>query len=221
MANTQGARIRRETVVAAALELLDEVGIDGLTMRRLAEALRIQAPSLYWHFANKQALLDGMADALTETVAREPAGAAPAWDERVRRTGHEMRQALRARRDGARVFAGTYVVTENVMRVGEVMIGALRDAGGSPEFATWGAFSVLYYVLGFVMEEQALDPSILGGIDPAERRGEFLQLAAAKFPHSLAVADSMFSMDFDARFTFGLDLLIGGMQAKLAKEAVR
>ena len=47
------AKIERDTVVTTALELLDEVGIDGLTMRRLAQALDVQAPSLYWHFANK------------------------------------------------------------------------------------------------------------------------------------------------------------------------
>jgi AcrR family transcriptional regulator len=46
--------LQRETVVRAALHLLDEVGLDGLTMRRLAAYLEIQNPSLYWHFTNKQ-----------------------------------------------------------------------------------------------------------------------------------------------------------------------
>src|SRR5260370_28603336 len=59
-----GAGVKQELIVQAALTLLDEVGLEGLTMRRLATALKIQAPSLYWHFPNKQALLDGMADAI-------------------------------------------------------------------------------------------------------------------------------------------------------------
>jgi TetR/AcrR family tetracycline transcriptional repressor len=59
-----GVGIQQEVIVRAALTLLDEVGLEGLTMRRLATALKIQAPSLYWHFPNKQALLDGMADAI-------------------------------------------------------------------------------------------------------------------------------------------------------------
>ena len=48
-------KIQREAVVARALDLLDEVGIEGLTMRRLADAMGIKAASLYWHFSNKQA----------------------------------------------------------------------------------------------------------------------------------------------------------------------
>ena len=63
-------RIQREQVVAAAWALLDEAGLEGLTMRVLAKALSIQAPSLYWHFPGKQALLDAMADTLIHDVAR-------------------------------------------------------------------------------------------------------------------------------------------------------
>lgn len=53
--------LQRETVARAALQLLDEVGLDGLTMRRLAAYLDIQNPSLYWHFTKKQELLNCIA----------------------------------------------------------------------------------------------------------------------------------------------------------------
>ncbi|MGP1667261.1 MAG: TetR family transcriptional regulator, partial [Rhodanobacter sp.] len=52
------------------MDLLDQAGLDNLTMRRLADALQVKAASLYWHFANKQALMDAMADALMAQVAR-------------------------------------------------------------------------------------------------------------------------------------------------------
>ena len=74
--------------------------------RKLAQALNIQAPSLYWHFNAKQALIDGMADALVENVARH-CPSDQTWDEQVRHLALEFRQALLQRRDGARVFAGT------------------------------------------------------------------------------------------------------------------
>src|SRR5262245_36093000 len=51
----------RETVVRTALRVLDEVGLEGLTLRRIAAELDVQAPALYWHFKNKQELLDEMA----------------------------------------------------------------------------------------------------------------------------------------------------------------
>ena len=57
-------RLRREDVVAAALDLLSETGIDGMTLRDVAARLSIQAPALYWHFANKRDMVDAMAEAL-------------------------------------------------------------------------------------------------------------------------------------------------------------
>jgi len=57
-------KLQRETVVAAALKLLDEVGMDGLSTRRLAQELGVQQPSLYWHFKNKRELLDALAEAM-------------------------------------------------------------------------------------------------------------------------------------------------------------
>ncbi|WP_240356954.1 TetR family transcriptional regulator [Myxococcus eversor] len=70
-------RIQREQVVRAAWTWVDELGVEGLTMRLLAQALAVQAPSLYWHFPSKQALLETMADALLEDVARtRPRGTA-------------------------------------------------------------------------------------------------------------------------------------------------
>lgn len=199
-------RIQRDTVITTALDVLDEVGIEGLTMRRLAQALNIQAPSLYWHFANKQVLLDGMADALLAPVAALNLSATEDWGGDLRRLVVEIRRALLARRDGARVFAGTYPVTDNVLAVGNAVIGCLRRAGGNAQLAAWGGFTLLYYVIGFVIEEQALVPSDA-------------KLAAdmqARYPDLAAVMPDILSPDAEARFAFGLDLQIEGLKAKLA-----
>ena len=104
-----GVGIQQEVIVRAALTLLDEVGLEGLTMRRLATALKIQAPSLYWHFPNKQALLDGMADAIFGAVALPRDLKGKTWDVRLKAVFRAIRRAFLAHRDGARVFAGTYV----------------------------------------------------------------------------------------------------------------
>ncbi|MFP3693803.1 TetR family transcriptional regulator, partial [Burkholderia sp. SIMBA_048] len=58
------AKLDREAVVGTALELLNEVGVDGLTTRKLADRLGVQQPALYWHFRNKRALLDALAEAM-------------------------------------------------------------------------------------------------------------------------------------------------------------
>jgi TetR/AcrR family transcriptional regulator, tetracycline repressor protein len=208
-------RIQRERAIEAALSLLDEEGIEGVTMRKLAQRLEVQAPSLYWHFANKQALFDGMADALVEDVARTVEPSAP-WDEVLRDVSAQFRRALNSRRDGARVFAGTYVVTENVLRMSEAMMGALRREGASPRVAAWGCFSLVYYVLGFTVEEQGQDPrSNPEASRLHERRAHFAAFGPGRFPHVLAALDDIFDTDMEARFSFGLERLIAGLRADL------
>lgn len=205
-------RIQREQVIQTALLLLNEEGLEGLTMRKLAQALHIQAPSLYWHFQNKQALIDAMADALVTHVACTLSEVQP-WQEQVRQIAAELRHALLQYRDGARVFAGTYVVTDNVLRTSEAMIAALMKAGADAELAATSSFSVTYYVLGLVMEEQAVGPT--GTLDLATRKQEFMTLSHDKYPHNWAARETIFSEDFETRFITGLDLLLTGIQHRL------
>ena len=64
--STERSRLNRDDVLRAALELLDEVGIDALSTRKLAERLGVQSPTLYWHFKSKGALLDAMSAAVMQ-----------------------------------------------------------------------------------------------------------------------------------------------------------
>lgn len=210
-----GAGVKQELIVQTALTLLDEVGLEGLTMRGLANALKIQAPSLYWHFPNKQALLDGMADAIFGAVSLPRHVTGKAWDKRLKAVVRAIRQAFLAHRDGARVFAGTYVPTDNVLRVVEAMMALMREAGASPKLSTDTAFTLVYYVLGFTTEEQGLDPRTGGPLDLTSRQAEFASLAAKSYPNIRVALKHMFSNDFDDRFEQGLDLLIRGLKARI------
>lgn len=203
-------RLDREQIVAAALRLLDEVGVDGLTMRVLADALKIQAPSLYWHFKNKQSLLEAMADALIAPVARQvPAGS---WQEQVGFIAHELRAALLSRRDGARVFAGTFSINDNVVRTADRLIGLLVDAGAPHRQATWGALTVTCFVLGFTIEEQAAaDPGGGEGQVLADRQAEFRRFVGDRYPHITLCIPDIFDPDQDARFRLGLEMQIAGL----------
>ncbi|WP_312608907.1 TetR/AcrR family transcriptional regulator C-terminal domain-containing protein [Agrobacterium pusense] len=198
-------RIVKEDVITTALKLLDEVGIEGLTMRKLADALNIQAPSLYWHFANKDALLEGMADALMQSVATRCPKGEP-WDARLRRVASDIRAALLSRRDAARVFAGTYPLSENVLRVGSLLIGCLKEAGADDRVASWGAFTLVYFVIGFVIEEQAL------GGDKIVSDQDVAQLAA-QYPLAAVAMREITAGTSDQRFGFGLDLQLRALRA--------
>ncbi|SMH44429.1 TetR/AcrR family transcriptional regulator C-terminal domain-containing protein [Azospirillum agricola] len=203
-------KVQRRDVIDTALALLDEVGLEGLTMRRLAQALGIQAPSLYWHFPNKQALLDAMADAMLDGVAL-PDDALP-WDAWLRAALIEFRRALKARRDGARVFAGTFLVTENVLRIGDRAVGRLLAAGADERTAVRALFTLQYFALGFTIEEQAAAPAS-ESVDLSALAQRITQDQTARYPYGAAVATVLASDDDGERFRFGLDRLIDGLRA--------
>ncbi|WP_437280353.1 TetR/AcrR family transcriptional regulator C-terminal domain-containing protein [Sorangium sp. So ce375] len=113
------------------------------------------------------------------------------------------------------MFAGTYVAQDNTLRVSEVLLGTLSDAGLSPRAAAWGCWSIVYYVIGFTLEEQALvvrpgaDP---GKADPARFR-EAVERGA--YPHLAAALPHLLSTDTEARFRYGLGLILKGLEAEL------
>ncbi|UXS43054.1 TetR family transcriptional regulator (plasmid) [Agrobacterium tumefaciens] len=202
----------RATIVKAALDLLDETGMEGLRMRRLANALQVQAPALYWHFPGKPALLDDMAEALVAGVA-DKITADGDYTDAMRSSAREMRRALRSRRDGARVFAGTFVARPNVLGMGEVVIGSLRGAGFDAQVAVRAVFSLMYFVMGFVIEEQALIEQSLqaGGAHPLAEALEAFCSSSEGYPNIRAGLPELLDTDQDARFEFGVELIIAGL----------
>ena len=97
---TAGPRLNRDDVLRAALDLLNEVGIDALSTRRLADKLGVQSPTLYWHFKSKAALLDAMTEAIVlahHTHAQPAAG--EAWQDWLMADGRGFRRALLSYRD--------------------------------------------------------------------------------------------------------------------------
>ena len=198
--------LRKENVVDGALALLDEEGLDGLTMRKLGAALGVRASALYRHFPSKEALLDAMAERLVEGLGDpRPEGR---WDERLTVLAHRFREALLSHRDGARVFAGTFISEPNSNALGGAVVQALTEAGVPTERAGWITFAGMYYVLGHTIEEQAQH---LAGADWAAREShsppddaEFAQALRA-----VIVADPA------ERFDFGLALFIDGVRQQL------
>ncbi|QUQ71133.1 TetR family transcriptional regulator [Kutzneria sp. CA-103260] len=145
----------RDTVLATALRLLDEVGLDGLSMRRLADALDIKAPTLYWHFADKRALLDALSAEIAAAAMDPVEHPLPgqAWPEWLADRARAFRRGLLAHRDGARLHAGTVPRagdTTSLQRLVEMMIAD----GLSQEDTLGTVLAVSRYTVGCVIEEQ-------------------------------------------------------------------
>ena len=146
-------QLHKRDVVEAAATLLDSYGLADLTMRRLARELEVSPGALYWHFANKQELLGAVADRILEPVA----DVRGSWPERIAGLCGGLRDALLSRTDGAELVSASLAAgqSEAMARILERLTGAASDAGVSPAHAGLAARTVVYYVLGFTVDEQS------------------------------------------------------------------
>lgn len=202
-------KVDRQRILDTALELLNEVGIDALSTRAIAQRLGVQQPALYWHFKNKRALLDAMNG---EILARASDARTPrpdeGWQDFLRRNGRGFRAALLSYRDGARVHAGTEAAPDDLGHV-EIQIRHLTAAGFSPGQALQLFVAISRYVVGCVLEEQA--SPITGSAQQAR-----LDDAARAYPAlAEAIADYRKS-DHAGLFERGLDLMVKGAETELA-----
>jgi TetR/AcrR family tetracycline transcriptional repressor len=208
----------RETVVRMALRLLDEDGIEGLTLRKLATRLGVQAPALYWHFKSKKELLDEMAtavlaDALADMgLEQEGLG----WRDLAITYGRGLRRMLLGHRDGAKVFSGTYLTDSRIYATMETTLRSFTDDGFSLSDATLVLNTVHNYAIGFAIEEQATHPRP-GEEDqrytPARRAA---RIDPGEHPRALAAGEEMFR-EFDDRFERGIELILAGVEPLLQR----
>jgi len=162
--------------VQAALDLLDEAGMDGLTVRALASRLGVQAPALYWHVRNKQALLDEMATLIWRRVSDVMAGLPPdrPWREVMSTYAVTIRAELLRHRDGAKAFSGTTLTDPDVVRRQEYTLHNLISQGFALPDAVRGLLLINNFTIGFCVEEQAVRQVTASGDDRYLRRAELI-----------------------------------------------
>ncbi|GGS45786.1 TetR/AcrR family transcriptional regulator C-terminal domain-containing protein [Streptomyces griseoviridis] len=195
-----GDRLAPDTVVRAALDLLDEKGLEALSARAVADRLGVRMNTVLWHVKTKARMLDLMADAV---VGEAPLDGLPDEPrERAREVVRRYRRALLAHRDGAALVVGTYVAEPHTLRLAETLVAALLDAGLDERGAAWTTWTVLYFTLGLTQEQQA-----------AERMsGDRLERAVTEAGHPALhrVLGHLASGSFEERFEYGLDAVLGG-----------
>jgi AcrR family transcriptional regulator len=139
------AGLTPRTIIEAALRLLDKVGLDGLTVRRLAAELGVQSPALYWHVRNKQELLDGMAETIQLANGMGPPRDGESWQDWLARRARERRRSLLAHRDGARIVANARL-SPTVARMFDEELTAMVGRGFTPVLALRTIMAVAHYV---------------------------------------------------------------------------
>lgn len=181
-------QLTKRDVVAAAAALLDNYGLADLTMRRLARELDVSPGALYWHFANKQELLGAVADRVLDGV---PA-AVDVVDVCTR-----LRNALLSHTDGAELVSASFAAGQSgaMKQILASLAAAAAAAGLDATHAELAARTVVYYVLGFTVDEQSRLQWDAAGADLPDEQ-------------------SVLAEDPSARFRFGVGLLLNGIAAE-------
>ncbi|MCE1254463.1 MAG: TetR/AcrR family transcriptional regulator C-terminal domain-containing protein [Anaerolineae bacterium] len=200
--------IEKKQIVQKALEILNRDGLEGVTLRRLAGELKIKAASIYWHIPNKSDLLDEMANAILEKRfdGLDFQDDTRAWDEWLDTLAHELRAAMLAYQDGARVVAGTHpALGQMSLKLWELSTRILHKAGFLYGKAATVTFTVINFTFGSVIEEQS---SRLPQAGPKVQRTEL--------PPVLKTAlEEWDKEDNDKRFDASVRMIINGVRLEL------
>lgn len=210
------AGLDRERLVEAAVDLLQEKGLDALSTRQLAERLGVQSPALYWHIRDKSELLGLVADAICARM--QLPSRSRSFRGRLEDIAWEYRRVLATHRDAPRLFAELAPTGPHRMKLYDVAVGAFLDGGFAPPEAIAMATFYRNYLLGMVAEEArqawsahpgALRPAAALGVELARLGDE-----SPDYPNLRGAAGLLAEIEPEELFRIGLKVLLDGMECR-------
>jgi TetR/AcrR family transcriptional regulator, tetracycline repressor protein len=206
-------RLTRERVVAAALEVMDQEGLEAVSMRRVGRELGVEAMSLYNHVADKEDLLGAMREQLF-TSFELPALDSEDPYENGRRMAHAWRDLFNAHPMLLELMSEDLAPprSADAFRPMEAALAVLRSMG-VPDAEMMSVFHAFGgYLQGYVMMEHQLDYDRFGGKPGLRELSD--RLDPSTMPCLAAALPYMAGCDLDAQFEMGLDLMLGGIRAR-------
>jgi AcrR family transcriptional regulator len=168
MARPRKPLLSRDRIVTTALALIDEEGMTALSTRRLAAELGVSGPSLYNHFATKEAILDAAADTVIAQVDLSMFDDGRDWRSTLLDWGRSYRAALADHPNIVPFLAAGPGLRPAGLRMADAVFGGMVEAGWPPAQATRIGALMRYFVTGsalgsfaggFVGDPQAYDPA--------------------------------------------------------------
>lgn len=216
-ASTPRPPLSRERVIEAAVAVADERGVTAVSMRKVAERLGVEAMSLYHHVANKDAILDGIVDAVFDEIELPEPDLD--WRTAMRLRATSARDALSRHSWALGLIESRRNAGPATLRHHDAVIGSLRAAGFSITDAVHAVSVIDSYVYGFTLQELQL---------PFDTREEFEDAASElvrhmpvdAYPHlrEVAVEHAVRSgSTYADEFAFGLELILGGLERLLVR----
>lgn len=201
-----GSPLSREAIVASAVRLVDEDGLEALTVRRLAERLGVTMMALYWHVRDKAQLLDLVGEAILAEIALPDAGGD--WETDLRALTRATRDGLRRHPNGAVLAFGRARYGPSGLALFERLLAILDSAGFAPDEAGL-AYMALYTFLRGNWSSEAAGQAEAASL--ADYRDYLAALPADRFPHALATGPGLFRRGTDDFFEYGLEVVLAGL----------
>ena len=207
--------LSRERVVQAALTLVDERGVDALSMRTVASKLGVEAMSLYRHVSGKEDLLSGIADLVVSEIEVPAPGTA--WREAMRQRAMSTREVFLRHPSAAIVVESCASMTPSRLAYSDAIVALLMADGFDATLAYRAFLTLDSYIYGFTMQE-------LSWPRPASPREapEPVVVPAERFPHFAAVMNVVMAkvgerglvQSYADEFNFGLELMLDALERR-------
>jgi AcrR family transcriptional regulator len=202
-------------VLEAAIRVADRGGAEAITMRRVAQELGVEAMSLYHHVPNKDAILDGVVDAVFAAIEL-PGAECDDWRDAIRARAFSARAILTRHSWALGLMDSRRNPGPATLRHHDAVLGVLREAGFTLPMAAHAVSLIDSYIGGFVLQEANLPVTTPDDVE--EVAGSILQhLPADELPYlTEMIVDHALRPGYDhtSEFGYGLDLILDALEAR-------
>ena len=207
-------QLTRQRVVAEALAVIAQDGVQAMSMRALAARLGVVPGALYHHFGNKQQLQDLVLDGVLAEVDFHT-NPSLAWTEQLKILATRLRQVLEAHPGVAGILKTRDPLGPHSLALAEAFLSPLQTAGFADREAGLAFFLLVDYTIGFavssphtsVNEQRVRDTAIR-----TQLHEFFRSLPPDRFPALVALGEHVWVDNRDERFTAGLQVLVDGLE---------
>lgn len=208
--------LTRERVISAAVTLADRIGVDALTIRKLAVELDVKPMTIYHHVPNKESIIDGMVDLVFSEIDLPPTDLD--WKRAIRQRAASARVVLARHPWAAPLMESRTTPGPATLRHHDAVLGCLRAGGFSIEMTAHAYAVIDAFVYGFALQEASLPAT--GGDQMADLAQEMAAaMPEGQYPRLVEFTTAHVlqpGYDFAREFDFGIDLILDGLEAAAA-----
>ena len=196
-------------MLAAAIRVANRGGVEAISMRRVAQELNVEAMSLYHHVPNKDAILDGVVDAVFAAIELPAPGCAD-WRDAIRERAASAREVLSRHSWALGLMDSRSNPGPATLKHHNAVLGVLREAGFDVATAVHAVSLVDSYIYGFVLQESSLP------MDDVEQVSSEIVEHYNELPYLKEVAEHTLRQGYSPAddFRFGLDLLLDALDER-------